>query len=287
MFDGPGPPAGAAAWWPVKASAPHVDTLGMEPTGWRLRGRYLAGLPLLVLFGWNAFVRGVRVPLLGWIDLAIHEAGHVFAFPLPDIGMAVMGSGLQVAMPLLFAVVFWMRERDVLGTALTLGWAGTSFQDASVYIADAPYQRLQLIGGEHDWAWVLGPRGVDQLALADELARTAWLTGLLLWTAGLALCLAGPRLGRAIHDGHRDLRPWRLWALAPSPEALVGWPRVPSRDVATPDLPPAAARGPAGVAVAPAHGAGGPDHPAAPGGAAPGGVDPGGPGDPARPRVLW
>lgn len=123
----------------------------MDPDRWRFRGRYLAGLPVLALLGVNAFVRGVRVPLLGWIDLAIHEAGHVLALPLPDIGMAAMGSGLQVGMPLLFVVVFWLRERDVLGAALCLGWAGTSFQDASVYIADAPYQRLPLIGGEHDW----------------------------------------------------------------------------------------------------------------------------------------
>ena len=176
----------------VKRARSAADGQGMDPDRWRFRGRYLAGLPVLALMGLNAFVRGVRVPLLGWIDLAIHEAGHVLAFPLPDIGMAAMGSGLQVAMPLLFAAVFWFRERDALGTALTLGWAGTSFQDASVYIADAPFQRLALIGGEHDWAWVLGPRGLDRLEPGRRAGRLVWVGGLVLWTVGLLLCLAGP-----------------------------------------------------------------------------------------------
>lgn len=250
----------------------------MDPDRWRLRGRYVAGLPVLALMGVNAFVRGVRVPLLGWIDLAIHEAGHVLAFPLPDIGMAAMGSGLQVAMPLLLAAVFWLREHDVLGTALTLGWAGTSLQDASVYIADAPYQRLPLIGGEHDWAWILGPRGVDQLAWADDLGRLAWATGLLLWLAGTALCLAGPRLARGLAAGHRSWAPWDLWRAAE---------HVPSSRVTHPVGPPAAAAGPAAVADAVADGADRPHDPDRPDGAPAGGVDAGGPGDAARARVVW
>lgn len=250
----------------------------MDPDRWRFRGRYVAGLVVLALMGVNAFLRGVRVPLLGWIDLAIHEAGHVLAFPLPDIGMAAMGSGLQVGMPLLFATVFWLREHDPLGTALTLGWAGTSFQDASVYVADAPYQRLPLIGGEHDWAWILGPRGIDQLAWADDLARVAWLTGLALWLAGTVVCLAGPRLARALAAGHRSWAPWDLWRVAED---------VPSPRVTHPDRPPAPAAGPAAVAHAVADGSDGPDDPHRPGGAAAGGVDPGGTGDAPRPRVVW
>lgn len=251
----------------------------MDTAGWRLRGRYLAGLPLLVLMGVNAFVRGVRVPLLGWIDLAVHEAGHVFAMPLPDIGMAAMGSGLQVLMPLFLAAVFWARERDVLGTSLCLGWAGTSFQDASIYIADAPYQRLQLIGGEHDWAWVLGPRGLDQVAVSDELARLAWSLGLGLWAVGLVLCLAGPRLARALDVGHRDLRPWILWARADEP--------VPSPRVLDPNLPAPPAPGRARLVGAAADGPVGPERPPDPRPGAAGSLDAGGSGDAARPRLVW
>lgn len=251
----------------------------METTGWRSHGRYLAGLSVLALMGVNAFVRGVRVPLLGWIDLAIHEAGHVFAIPLPDIGMAAMGSGLQVMVPLLLAAVFWARERDVLGTSLCLGWAGTSFQDASLYIGDAPYQRLPLIGGEHDWAWVLGPRGLDRLEAADELARAAWTTGLVLWAVALALCIAGPRLGRALDAGHRDLRPWALWSRADDP--------VPSARVHHPSPAAATAAGRARLAGPTADGSVGPDDPADPDPGPASGLDPGGGGDAPRARLIW
>lgn len=257
---------------------PGADTPGVDTDAWRRRGRYVAGLPVLALMGVNAFVRGVRVPLLGWIDLAIHEAGHVLAFPLPDLGMAAMGSGLQVLVPLLFAAVFWLRERDVLGTALCLGWAGTSLQDASLYIADAPFQRLPLIGGEHDWAWVLGPRGIDQLAWADELARVAWLAGLASWVAGAALCVAGPRLARALAAGHRHRAPWALWSVADD---------VPSRRVTNPDLPPAAPVGRAAVAVPTADGAAGPVDPADARPGAAGGVDTRRSGDAPRAHLRW
>lgn len=250
----------------------------MSPDRWRFGGRYVAGLAVLALMGFNAFVRGVRVPLLGWIDLAIHEAGHVFAFWLPDIGMAVMGSGLQVVVPVFLAAVFWLREHDPLGASLCLGWAGTSFQDASVYIADAPFRRLPLIGGEHDWAWVLGPRGIDQLAWADELARTAWAIGLLLWVAGVTLSLAGPRIARALADGHRHPAPWRLWAVGRD---------VPSGRVDDPDLPPVAAAGRAADAGTVAGRAVGPDDPAGDGPGPAGVVDAGGTGDAPRPRVIW
>lgn len=148
--------------------------------------QHALGGVVLALFGWWAFVRGTRVPLLGWIDLAIHEFGHLWTMVFPDIVSAAMGSGTQVLVPLLLAGVFLLRERDVLGGALCLGWAATSLQDASVYIGDAPYQRLPLIGGYHDWDRVLGFH-LDALDAADELARVVWTCGLLLLLAAAAL----------------------------------------------------------------------------------------------------
>ena len=221
---------------------------------WSARGRYLAGLGVLALFGWQAFVRGVRVPLLGWIDLAIHEAGHVLTYALPDLATAAMGSGLQILVPLGLAAVFWWgRDHDDLGTAICLGWAGTSMQDASVYIADAPFQRLQLIGGHHDWAWVLGPRGLDHLEWAQGLSSTVWALGLVAWFGGVAVC---------------------AWALA--------------SERADPDCPAAAPDRPAGVVGAAARGRPvGPDDPPAAGPGGPGVVDTGGTGDPPRARAIW
>lgn len=148
---------------------------------------YWAALPLLAVFGWFAFIQGTRVPLLGWLDLAVHEFGHVWTVWLPRVGNLAMGSGTQVGVPLLIAGGMWFASRDPLGAGIALGWAGTSAQDASLYIADAPFQRLQLIGGVHDWGTLLGPQHLDALWAADDLARLVWGFGLLCWVAGVAL----------------------------------------------------------------------------------------------------
>ena len=134
--------------------------------------------------GWVAFVRGARIPLLGTIDLAVHEFGHLVMAWLPLAVNLAMGSLIQVALPAFVAWGLWFRSRDPLGAALGLAWAGTAAQDVSVYIADAPTQALPLIGGLHDWGTLLGPSHLDALWAADDLARLVWLVGLVTWATG-------------------------------------------------------------------------------------------------------
>jgi hypothetical protein len=55
-----------------------------------------------------------------------------------------------------------------------------------VYVADAPFQRLELIGGEHDWAFVLGR--LEALDTSNELAATVLVLAWLLVLAGAAMC---------------------------------------------------------------------------------------------------
>jgi hypothetical protein len=155
------------------------------------RGRWGlgAGVALLALFGWFAFVRGSRVPLLGLVDLGFHELGHLLTYPLPDVVTASMGSVTQVAVPIGLAAYFFVVRGDRLGGSLCLGWAGASAADVSVYIADAPTEDLALLGeGEHDWAFVLGPEHLDALDLAAGLATLVKVLGFLLLFAGLAIC---------------------------------------------------------------------------------------------------
>jgi hypothetical protein len=73
-----------------------------------------------------------------------------------------------------------------------LAWAATSAQNAGVYIADAPFQRLQLIGGEHDWAFVLGPEHLNMLDKAHLIAAVVHGAGVAMLLAGVALCASGP-----------------------------------------------------------------------------------------------
>jgi hypothetical protein len=152
---------------------------------WRTTWRYVAGLGVVGFLLWFPFVRGDRVPLLWAADLGFHELGHLLAVPFGRTIHFLAGSTTQVVVPFGLAVYFWLRQRDALGTGVMLAWTGASAQDASVYIADAPYQELPLIGGHHDWQFLLSHWGV--LDQAAGIARTVWVVGLLAGLAALAV----------------------------------------------------------------------------------------------------
>jgi hypothetical protein len=179
---------------------------------WAGRGRLglLAGITLLAMFGWFAFLRGTRVPLLGLVDLGFHELGHLLTYPFPDVVTASMGSITQVAVPIGLAAYFFVARGDRLGGSLCLGWAGSSAADVSVYIADAPTEDLVLLGvGEHDWAFVLGPEHLDALDMAASIATLVKVSGFLLLFAGLAVCcweLVVPSAEAS--PSNAEARPW-------------------------------------------------------------------------------
>jgi hypothetical protein len=139
---------------------------------------------------WVAFVAERPVPGLDWIDLGIHELGHMVTFWLPRLLYFMAGSFFQIAFPLTFALYFWFKQRDFAGTGLCLAWAGTSAWDVSVYIADAPYQALPLVGGgTHDWGYILGPEQFDALDRAGSIAGFVETTGLVAAVVGTGLAL--------------------------------------------------------------------------------------------------
>jgi hypothetical protein len=144
-----------------------------------------------LVLGWFAFVEERRVPVLGMADLGVHELGHLLFTAAPDLWTAVMGNGLQTLLPLLVGAAFALGRRDWPATGFCLAWAGTTLQDASVYIADAPFQAIPLLfaGTTHDWAYVLGPQQLDALDRAADVASTVHDAGLLVLAAGVGTCL--------------------------------------------------------------------------------------------------
>lgn len=166
-----------------------IDIGDRVPSGLLWRG--IAAAAVCAVLGLVAFGAGARVPLLGWIDLAIHEAGHVATYLLPDLATAMAGSVAQVLVPVLIAAHFCWR-REPLSALLCLAWAGASARDVSVYIADAPVERLQLIGGMHDWAFALGPEGFAAMDRAGAVAATVSGVGFGMVAVAVAGCLVVP-----------------------------------------------------------------------------------------------
>ena len=163
----------------VQPVPPGTDALPVAGEGIR-RWKYALGAGVCLLFGWIAFVRSAQVPLLSLVDLGFHELGHLVTRPLPEVVMLMAGSGAQIAVPIGLAAYFLFFRKDRLGGALCLAWAVTSAKDVAVYVTDAPYQALPLIGGEHDWAAILGPahfdaiRGFGMALLFGAFAICVW-----------------------------------------------------------------------------------------------------------------
>jgi len=161
-----------------------------DESAWARWGRYAAAGTLGGVVAWFAFIGHGAVPILDLFDLGIHEVGHMVMLFAPRMVMFLAGSVAQVAVPLALAWYFGIVRRDAAGGGFCLAWAGTSAWDVSVYIADAPIQALPLIGGgEHDWAYLLGPQGFGSMHLADEIARFVEFSGGVLAIAGIGITL--------------------------------------------------------------------------------------------------
>ena len=158
--------------------------------------RFAGTMAACGLIGFFPFVRGVRVPLLGHFDFGMHELGHLLFIWAGEVVHFLAGSVWQVVVPLGLAVYFWLVRRDLAASAVLVAWTGASMHDVSVYIADAPYERLPLIGGDHDWAFLL--HRWDQMHLAEPLA--GWVAGIggLLVVSAIALAAGGPWLEERI-----------------------------------------------------------------------------------------
>lgn len=187
-------------------------------TDWRKLGAGLAGVAACAVLAWFSYGRSGQVPLLSGVDLGFHELGHMLAAPMPTMVMFLAGSAAQIMVPLGLAAYFSVARRDAVATGLMLAWAGTSARDVSVYIADAPFQRLPLIGGQHDWAYLLGPNGWSALGSAETIASVVLVAGGLAVLAGSLVCLLvaldasgliAPRPLRLDARGDRRIRPAR------------------------------------------------------------------------------
>ena len=152
--------------------------------------RWLAGLAAIGAMWWIAFEQSERIPILTYVNLGTHEAGHMFTYSASELFTAMAGSIAQVAVPLLIALYFFFRRGDWVGAGVCLVWAATSAAEVALYVADAPTQKLELIGDKHDWAFILGPEGYDAMHKSGEIADQIRDIASVAAVVGFALCVA-------------------------------------------------------------------------------------------------
>jgi cyclophilin family peptidyl-prolyl cis-trans isomerase/HEAT repeat protein len=134
---------------------------------------------ILAVYGFITFSDPSRYRLLDNVDLAIHEAGHIFFAPFGEFVGYLGGTLLQLIVPLTFFGYF-LYHRNRYAAAVLLWWVGQNLWNISVYIKDARSLELPLVGGgEHDWAYLLGELGL--LHRDQAIGQTVFLLGVLLY----------------------------------------------------------------------------------------------------------
>lgn len=147
----------------------------------RLWGR-LALIGGLFIFYLQWLREDKHFSLLDYVNLAFHEAGHVFLGFFGRFIMMAGGTIFQLLIPAL-CLAHFKRKGANLGWQLCLFWIGQSLLNISIYAGDAIKQELPLVGGgEHDWTYLLTELGL--IAHPEGVARAIFLAGtaLIFWS---------------------------------------------------------------------------------------------------------
>ncbi len=120
---------------------------------------YLIYLLIFLVSYYDPASSTFRPPFAIWlidiINLYIHEAGHFF-FKIFGQWMYFLGGSLfQCIVPATLLIIG--AKQNFTNASFAGFWLGESMINVSIYIKDAPYQKLNLIskGLIHDWHWLL------------------------------------------------------------------------------------------------------------------------------------
>ena len=150
----------------------------------------VGALGVCTIYGWFAIVKDAQVPVLMFLDIAVHEVGHKLFSPFGDLVMLIMGTGFQILFPFVVGLVFGIWKRNLIALGVCWAWAANAMCDGARYIYDAPRGELMLLGagdGLGDWSKILGPEHFDKLYLADRLASQLRTLGIITWFVAVGL----------------------------------------------------------------------------------------------------
>ena len=124
---------------------------------------------------------------LDFVNLAFHEAGHLFLGFGPRTLMFLGGTLAQLAVPFLLVAHFLFRKREPFSAALCVWWLGENFINISIYMADARSLTLPLVGGgDHDWNELFFRFGLLGESSVQRVSASTHALGVLVMLLGLS-----------------------------------------------------------------------------------------------------
>jgi hypothetical protein len=139
------------------------------------------GAAVLALLAWAVVARGLNpegqgvvLSIIDGANLIFHEAGHILFLPFGEFLHSLGGSLTQVIIPALCAVHF-LRQEQIASAYVATFWTGQNLTNVAIYVADAKSMNLPLMGGDHDWNYLLERLGLlnQGVSLAELFSRLA------------------------------------------------------------------------------------------------------------------
>jgi hypothetical protein len=178
------------------------------------RALVVLALPYVV---WLVFA--YEYHFLDGVNLALHEAGHLF-LSFGGRTLHMLGGTLgQLFFPVACAVHFLRSDRAFEATLMGV-WGAESLMNVARYLGDAEARALPLVGGHiHDWHWLLSRAGIlpacQEMAWALHALASLLAVVALVAAARLAFAAPEPREQRpALGDG--PVGAWRSDAPPPA-----------------------------------------------------------------------
>jgi len=149
---------------------------------------------VFVWMGYHHLVDDRYWGLFGYLNLGIHELGHMVFRPLGWF-MYVLGGTLGQLLVPVISVFMFRRQRDYFALTLSGAWLSTNLYNVATYMADARARVLPLVTpfgkhAEHDWYKLFGHMGL--LAYDTKIAAGVRVIAfVLMWgsvAAGAWMC---------------------------------------------------------------------------------------------------
>jgi len=141
-----------------------------------------------IYFLWIAYAP-LQGSFLDFVDLPVHETGHLLFRPFGEFMMIAGGSLFQIIVPAIFVGYFVWNEK-YYSASIVLFWFGQSLLNVFVYASDAVSMQIVLTSGLtgsegsfHDWNYLLTETGL--------INSTKTIAGIIRLFGTLVIILAG------------------------------------------------------------------------------------------------
>lgn len=119
---------------------------------------------------------------LDYANFVIHETGHFVFAPFGRFIMMLGGTLMQLLVPLAL-IGYFVYKKAYFAAGFALFWLGNNFVNVGRYVYDARRLTLPIVGGEHDWNWILSH--LDILKYEQQIGGGFYFVGRLFLVLGL------------------------------------------------------------------------------------------------------